>query len=367
MNIIRENKKSIMEEWQILVREAIPAAADQSKLALYDSLPDFLENLAKIIEPKNSTEKVIATEKEDLIGKVHGQHRANNSYAIDQMIDEYFILKDVVLSHLRKNGVLTLELCELISVSFQKTVQISAAQFSKSLLESQEDFILSLAHDLRSPLMVIKMQAELNNRKKEFNQDTNFKIIKSVDKVDGMIEHLLTTVKTNHETFRNFDSQEFDLNVLVHNVVSDYEDLYPGIIKVEGQSTLVKWNQHSFERVIDNLVSNSIKYGDEELPVTIKIKQDERNIFFSIHNFGEPISREDQVSLFEKFKRTKQSKGKKGWGIGLSYVKSIVEAHKGIVMVHSDEKGTEFKFEIPKDVTYAQKQSLEVSKENDLH
>ncbi len=358
MNIIRKYKSEIMHEWQLQVQSKIEASENQSKIALYDSLPDFLENLARILDPKDQKEKFIAEGKEDLIGKVHGQHRANNSYSIDQMIDEYFILKNVVFSFIRQYGHLDVETCDQINNSFQKALQMSAAQFSKSLLDSQENFVLNLAHDLRSPLMVIKMQAELMIKRAAYDKDKCLKIGKSVDKVDSMIEHLLNTIKTQSHGMGFLDLLDFDLFNLISEISHEYEDLYPGIINIQGTSTIVKWNQLSIERVIDNLLSNALKYGDTTKPVTIKVDHDEDNTFLSVHNFGNPISTQDQLTLFQKFKRTKETMGKKGWGIGLSYVKSVVEAHKGIVLVHSDEKGTTFKFEIPRDVSASQKASL---------
>ena len=365
MNIIRDRKLEIMQEWQELVIKAIPAAKNQSHLALYNSLPDFLENLATLLDQENNSQNNVADLKSDLIGKVHGQHRANSCYGIDQMIDEYFILKDVVLKVLEENGGLDASVQNKINYSFQKTLQVSTAQFSKSLLDSQENFVLSLAHDLRSPLMAIRMQSELMIRKKEYKEETCQKIIRSVDKIDKMIDHLLSSIKSQHSGMSYLDADHFDLCTVVNDVVNEYNELYPDTIQVKCDPTIVKWNQHSIERVIDNLISNALKYGDTTKPVTIDVETDEFNVFFSIHNFGHPISKKDQLTLFQKFKRTEDTKDKKGWGIGLSYVKAVVEAHKGIVLVNSDEGGTSFKFEVPRDIDLARELSLETARDNE--
>lgn len=367
MSIIREKQDLIMKLWRERVRERIPAAKEQSKLALDDSLPDYLTNLADLLDAKNRTQRLLGEAKEDLIGKVHGQHRANNSYSIDQMIDEYFVLKEVVLEVLKSRGALDVETCELVSESFQKALQVSASQFSRSLLEAQENFVLSLAHDLRNPLMVIKMQTELMEKKNELLPRATNKIKNSADKIDGMISHLLDTIKAKSQITMASGLQTFDFLQLIRQTVAQFEDLYPGIIQVKGEGAIVNWSESSIERVLDNLLSNAVKFGEPEMPITVEVRSDEDNVFFSIHNYGDPIPEKDQLTLFQRFKRSDQESDKPGWGIGLSYVKTVVEAHKGIVLVQSDDRGTIFKFELPRNIRSSERQSLETAKETEAN
>lgn len=345
MNPIRQHKKEIMETWQEEVRSKISAAADQTQLSLYDSLPEFLENIAVLSDSENSE---VAESKEELIGKVHGQHRANASYAIDQMINEYFILKSVVLRVLKKNGIRDPELFELIGQSFEKAIQVSASQFSRALIESQESFVMALTHDLRSPLMVIKLQSDMLQR----GDDEKFRkmsgrISKSVSKIDKMIEDLLNSIRSQTHGMHYLEFADCDVEKIVKNVLADYLDTSEHLIEYTGKSLPGKWNELSMTRVIDNLISNAIKYGDPEKPVEVDLRGDEKVIQISIHNYGTPIPEDELKNIFDKFKRSENSHHQKGWGIGLSLVKSVVEAHKGTVLVSSGDKGTTFKLEIP--------------------
>lgn len=363
MEVIRENKQEIMKRWQKLVVEKIPTVSSQNKLSLYNSLPDYLDNLSLLLAPEDQDDLTISESKQDLIGKVHGQHRANNSYSIEQMVEEYFILKDVIIGLLKERNELTLDTYEKISHSFERTLQTSVSQFSHSLLEAQENFVLSLAHDLRSPLMVIKMQSELMLKKASFLPSYGQKIIKSVDKVDGMIEFLLDSVRSKKHWIQSSDAKDFDLLQVVKEVASEYEALYPGVIQIHGETTYVRWDKRSIERVLDNLISNALKNGEDAKAVTVKIDKDDNTVFFSVHNHGQPIPPEEQKFLFHKFTRTVSSKDKKGWGIGLNYVKTVIEAHKGIVLVHSDEDGTIFKSEIPKGISDSDAMGVRIAKE----
>lgn len=349
MNPIREHKKEIMETWQKEVTAKISAAANQTTLALYDSLPEFLENIANITEIDASREKLdLAESKEELIGKVHGQHRANASYAIDQMINEYFILKDVVFNVLRKNGIKDLAIFDTIALSFEKAIQISASQFSRSLIESQESFVMALTHDLRSPLMVIKLQSDMLKR----GDDEKFKkmsdrISKSVSKIDKMIEDLLNSIRSQTHGMHYLEFSDCDADTIMKNVLQDYQETSDSVMSYKGKSLSCKWNELSMTRVMDNLISNAVKYGDPHRPVEVNLQGDDKIIQVSIHNYGTPIPADELKNIFEKFKRSENSHHQKGWGIGLSLVKSVVEAHKGTVLVSSNEGGTTFKLEIP--------------------
>lgn len=352
--------QTILEEWKSKVLQEIPMASGQSNLALEDSIPDYLNNLFEQLTTQHGQRFIDS--KEALIGAVHGQHRANNRYTIDQMIHEYFILRDTIIGHLKAHNLMSIEACEYINCSIQKAVQESASQFSSSLLNSQENFVLSLAHDLRSPLMVIKLHAEMLKKRHKLEDKSIDKIFDSVKKVDEMVQELLDQLKTKSVLNPTTDLDDFNFHQMIQELLDDYRETYGDIFEFKGEKAIVRWNQSSIERVLDNLLANAVKYGDLSEKITLELKQDETNIFFSIHNHGRPIPEEEQIDLFKKFNRSEKDKSSRGWGIGLSYVKDTIEHHKGIVLVSSDENGTVFKFELPKDVDKVQRESLEAVK-----
>ena len=102
--------------------------------------------------------------------------------------------------------------------------------------------------------------------------------------------------------------------------------------------------------MIENLAGNAVKYGDGKSPITLKFQKNENQVELSVHNFGKPIAVEDMQRLFEPYQRTGSalSGGHKGWGIGLTLVKGIVEAHGGSVKVRSSlYEGTTFSLILP--------------------
>jgi signal transduction histidine kinase len=98
------------------------------------------------------------------------------------------------------------------------------------------------------------------------------------------------------------------------------------------------------------LITNAIKYGDSEKPITVIAREHDGEIKISVHNFGNPIPSEDQEAIFEPFFRSKSVRlgNKKGWGLGLTLVQGIVEAHNGRINLESNAiEGTTFSIILP--------------------
>jgi signal transduction histidine kinase len=104
--------------------------------------------------------------------------------------------------------------------------------------------------------------------------------------------------------------------------------------------------------MFENLINNAVKYGSVNELIMFTINKLGNEVEFIVHNEGNPISAEDQASLFKPFSRIASAKnsGKKGWGLGLTLVKGVAEAHGGKVAVKSDKiYGTDFIITLPLD------------------
>jgi signal transduction histidine kinase len=103
---------------------------------------------------------------------------------------------------------------------------------------------------------------------------------------------------------------------------------------------------------MENLISNAIKYGAADSPVTVTLQDLSDKVRISVHNFGNPLSDDERTRIFDQFKRSKaaEASGKKGWGIGLTIVRGLTEAHGGSITVESSqETGTTFAVTLPRD------------------
>ena len=113
----------------------------------------------------------------------------------------------------------------------------------------------------------------------------------------------------------------------------------------------MKGDEQRIEQVLRNLIDNAIKYGDPGRTMEVDIKNTGDLLRFSITDFGYGISLEDQKKVFEKFFRVKsnaKSARVAGTGLGLAYVKEIVNQHKGEIKLESNEEiGSRFTIDIP--------------------
>jgi signal transduction histidine kinase len=101
---------------------------------------------------------------------------------------------------------------------------------------------------------------------------------------------------------------------------------------------------------VENLATNAVKYSTPDTAITITIQQSDSKVILSVHNQGNPIALNEQDTLFQQFRRKKSAETQVGWGLGLTVVKGITESHSGTVRIESsDEKGTSFIIELPRD------------------
>lgn len=221
----------------------------------------------------------------------------------------------------------------------------------------REKFVSALTHDLRTPLAVIKLSAQMLKAKiqipEAFDKGIQ-RIMHNTDRADRMIHDLLDANRLKANEGLLILAQECQLEEVLTFAINDLEDLYGKRFVIENPigKINVYWDSMAIHRLIQNLASNAIKYGSQQTPVTIKIKRDGDFLEIRVHNLGNPISGEDQKILFHPYQRTEFAKAskQKGWGLGLSLVQGLARAHRGSVTLESStDHGTSFIVRLPID------------------
>lgn len=222
----------------------------------------------------------------------------------------------------------------------------------------REKFVSALTHDLRTPLTAAKVSSQLIARSpNEPDKIIKFvpRVIESLDRIETMIRDLLDANRLKAGEGIQLEFEECDLVPVINEALSDLSTIHGQRFRLTGEMSLSgRWSRSGMRRIIENLCSNAIKYGSATEPISIDLAKDKSDLILRIHNEGATISFEDQKTLFTQFRRTSNAeKGPhKGWGIGLTLVKGIVEAHGGNIKVESAEgKGTTFIITIPFYVT----------------
>lgn len=218
----------------------------------------------------------------------------------------------------------------------------------------RDRFMSALSHDLRTPLTSAILSSQLIPRKTTDSSVSTLakKIEQSLKRVDKMIEDLLDANRLRAGQKINLKIQELDLSELVRTTIADLELIHGDRFVVDIPEKFITFlSPQNIRRIIENLCTNAIKYGSSSAPVSLFIHPHKTDFELGVHNFGNPISKEDAKSLFLQFFRTQKAERgeKKGWGIGLSIVKGVSEAHGGHVSVDSNEEGTTFRITLPID------------------
>lgn len=358
---LHQSTQEILGRWEAEVRKQIPAARAETKSALRDSIPEFLKDLIRALQTN------FAEQKADLnwFAHKHGSERANaSSYSIEDAITEYNILRRVIFGVLEDKVQVSTRERDIIYESISLGLAKAGAEYAKTQiheveaivekLHNEQDlrdkFISTLSHDLRTPLTASKMSAQIIARKIQDPQihTLTTRIADNIDRADKLIQDLLdaSRIRAGKMVLPRVD--EFNLVGLLNMTLEDLTTIHGDRFQVTAPDRLMTYlNPEGIRRVIENLCSNAIKYGSLTDFVKISLTPDKDHFELSVHNTGNPLILVDKKKLFEPFEQG--SSARIGWGIGLTIVKGISEAHGGKVRVDSDERGTTFTVRLPVD------------------
>lgn len=236
---------------------------------------------------------------------------------------------------------------------------ISTIFQQKKLSEMRNDFISNMTHELKTPISTISLACEvLGDETIEKSRERTSRylgmIMEENKRLGVLVENVLQTAILDKGNFK-LKPVRIDIHEMARNVVANVQ---LAIDKKEGQiSTDLRAKQFVIEadrthvqNVIYNLVDNAIKYSPEKPNIRISTTDFTDALEICIQDNGIGISRENQKKVFEKLYRvpTGNIHDVKGFGLGLSYVKAIVEKHGGSVWVESDAgKGSRFYVRLP--------------------
>ena len=239
---------------------------------------------------------------------------------------------------------------------------IDIVKVQKRNLDLQENFLINISHDLRSPvnsiLSVLQCLKYLNgDNSKEIKEKTNEyrKIIKRNSlKIIKLIDNLIDTTKLEGENYK-LNKTDIDIVNVVESIVDSIE-VYANqkniniIFDTNVEEFIINADLEAIDRIVMNLLSNAIKFSpvDEIIEVTLNAEKD--NVKISVKDNGMGIAEEEQKKIFNRFEQATNSKRieGKGSGIGLDLVSYLVKGHGGKIELKSKlNEGSEFIVTLP--------------------
>lgn len=222
----------------------------------------------------------------------------------------------------------------------------------------RQKFMSTLSHDLRTPLTAAKMSADIMSAKISDESITKYsrRISDSLQRVNLMIEDILDVSKIRAGQNLQADIQEFNLIEVVRQTLDDLSSIHGDrFLFCAPENLEVHLDQNGIRRILENLCSNAIKYGWQNEKIEVVVLQENKKVSLSVMNKGKHLTDSEKEKFFQPFQRGSEEStaGKKGWGIGLTIVKGIVDALKGHIEVFSHSDETTFKVILPLDATDA--------------
>jgi two-component system phosphate regulon sensor histidine kinase PhoR len=229
----------------------------------------------------------------------------------------------------------------------------------KFLNEIQKDFVNNFTHEFKTPLSVIKIAGDVLQQENITQNPAKLSkyagiITEQTIHLQHQVQRLLEIAFTEQRNLR-LVKEKFNANDLIENAINDIQPL------IEGKNAIVHTSFTSAEPiiyadrshlflVIINLIENAIKYAQKPI-IDISTYRKDSYFFIAVKDNGIGISREDQKKIFERFYRVTDGNlhQNKGFGLGLHFVKKIIDAHFGEIEVDSTlGKGSIFIIKIPK-------------------
>ncbi len=290
-----------------------------------------------------------------LIGIIIKQNRKNFYIAeiINEIILGNFNQRVRLQNHNKAVGKLVSNLNKLID-EFQKVLNLN-----KNYEEDRKKMISNISHDLRTPLTSLLGYVE-------FIKDPNINEEEKKEYID-IIEKKGNNLKVLMEEFfqlSKIESNDLKLEIkrvnlseiIRQNVIVFYNDfIQQGIepvFNIPDKDIYALGDEGAINRILNNLVSNSLKYGSEGKVIGIDVKQDKDKAYINVWDKGKGIPKEDISYIFERLYTAEKSRNRKlqGSGIGLTIVKKLVEKQNGEIKITSiPYEKTTFSFSLPID------------------
>ncbi|WP_419801591.1 sensor histidine kinase [Mucilaginibacter sp.] len=216
----------------------------------------------------------------------------------------------------------------------------------RRLHQQQKNFLLSVTHELKSPLASIKLYLQtIQKRDLDRVQQMNFigKSLVDIERLNDLVENMLIASRIDNSSY-TFPKETFNLSDLVQNIVNRLQinkcDCNQQIISAHVEPDIeIVGDKFALSSMINNLVENAIKYSGPCEVVEVKLKRKEQSVHLMVADHGIGISDAEKPRIFDKFYRVgnEDTRNTKGTGLGLFIVKHVLDKHEATIKVRDNK------------------------------
>jgi two-component system phosphate regulon sensor histidine kinase PhoR len=216
----------------------------------------------------------------------------------------------------------------------------------------QKNFLLSVTHELKSPLASIKLFLQtIQKRDLNREQRLNFieKCLQDIERLDDLVENMLIATKIANQTY-TFPKEKFNFSILVDSVVNRLQinkcDCNQQIINAEIEPQVeIVGDKFTLTSVVTNLIENAVKYSAPCEVVDVKLYRKNGEVYLTVADNGIGIADSEKLHIFDKFYRVgnEDTRNTKGTGLGLFIVKQVLDKHEASINIRDNRpKGSVF-------------------------
>jgi len=224
-----------------------------------------------------------------------------------------------------------------------------------ALANQQRNFLLSITHELKSPIASVRLILE-TFRKHELSREKTVQFadrsLKELERLNKLVNNILLAAKV--ENTNPWHEERLEMNELVNGVMEQVRSKFPNVrfsSRFDGDTNYVMADRTAITTIAFNLVENAVKYSSpENTEIQTIVRQKKGRVFFKVADNGIGIPDEDKGKIFDKFYRvgSEDTRKTKGTGLGLYIVKQIVKAHNGSIVVRNNSpQGSVFEVTLP--------------------
>lgn len=226
-----------------------------------------------------------------------------------------------------------------------------------ALHQQQKNFLLSVTHELKSPLSSIKLYLQTILRHElppEKQRAFLVNSLKDIERLDDLVENMLIATKIENGSY-SFPKEKFDFSSLVEAVQLRIRQNLSGKERLTAsikENVLVYGDKFALSLAISNLLENALKYSPADSIVQLELKEAGPKALVRISDQGKGIPEEEKEKIFDKFYRigNEETRAAKGTGLGLFIVKQVLDNHGASIQVKNNRPaGTVFELIIDRE------------------
>lgn len=205
--------------------------------------------------------------------------------------------------------------------------------------EQQQNFMIAITHELKTPISVAKLNLETMQKRKLDEQQQQRLLqttLEETNRLDALCNNMLLSSQIEAGGYP-FTNEETNISELISKCVQDFITRYPQQI-IEShivRDIFINGDRLLLQMLTNNLINNAIKYGSKKLPVTVVLTEQDNKITFQVKDLGMGIAASEKAKIFNKFYRVGNAATKtaKGTGLGLYLCKNIAKQHHANISV----------------------------------